>query len=156
MGETTVQKHLSNFIFNIDTGFVFFSSQINELHMRVLFIDELVAAIKENHAAYHNKCDAFYEMIRKTYFSVTRKNVRLPFKQTVECGKCLATVDLLKTVRTRRPIPATYSNSRWQMDLKKMPPARGYNYICNIVDYYSIFAFGACLKQKNGERWCRT
>lgn len=33
------------------------------------------------------------------------------------------------------------------MDLKKMPPTRGYN----IVDCYSRFAFGACLKQKTAK-----
>uniref|UniRef100_A0A8W8LLQ1 Integrase catalytic domain-containing protein n=1 Tax=Magallana gigas TaxID=29159 RepID=A0A8W8LLQ1_MAGGI len=149
MGETTVRKHLSNFILDIDTGCVFFrSSKVNEQHRRVLSKDELVAEIKKNHAVDHRKSDAVYETIRKTYFPVTRENVRLLFKQTVECGKCLAAVDLPKTERTRRPIPASYPNSRWQMDLKKMPPTRGYNYICNIVDCYSRFAFGACLKQK--------
>lgn len=37
------------------------------------------------------------------------------------------------------------------MDLKKMPPTRGYSYIGNIVDFYSRFAFGACLKQKTAK-----
>ncbi|CAC5426746.1 unnamed protein product [Mytilus coruscus] len=60
-------------------------------------------------------------------------------------------IDLPKTQITRKPIPATYSNSRWQMDLKKMPPCKGYNYICNIVDCYSRFAFGGHLKQKTAK-----
>ncbi|XP_076087034.1 uncharacterized protein LOC143057594 isoform X3 [Mytilus galloprovincialis] len=37
------------------------------------------------------------------------------------------------------------------MDLKKMPPCKGYNYICNIVDCYSRFAFGGHLKQKTAK-----
>lgn len=104
MGETTVRKHLSNFILDIGTGCVFFrSSKVNEQHRRVLSKGELVAKIKKNHAVDHRKSVAVYEMIRKTYFTVTREKVRLFFKQTVECGKCLAAVDLPKTERTRRP-----------------------------------------------------
>ncbi|CAG2214381.1 unnamed protein product [Mytilus edulis] len=37
------------------------------------------------------------------------------------------------------------------MDLKKMPPSHGYNYICNIVDCYSRFAFGGCIKHKTAK-----
>lgn len=141
MGETTVRKHLSNFILETETGCVFCrSSKVNEQHRRVLSKDELVAEIKKNHAVDPHKSDAVYEMIRKTYFTVTRENFRLVFTQTVECGKCLATVYLPKTEKTRRPIPASYPNSRWQIDLKKMPSTRGYNYlyICNIVDLHLV------------------
>lgn len=100
-------------IFDIDTGCVFFrSSQVNKQHRRVLLKDELVAEIKRNHAVDHRKSDAVYQKIRKTYFPVTRENVGLLFKQTVECGKCLAAVDLPNTERTRRPIPTSYPNSR--------------------------------------------
>lgn len=79
MGGTTVRKHLSNFILDIDTGCVFFrSSKVNKQHRRVMSKEELVAEIQKNHAV--------YETIRKTYFPVTRENVRLLFKQTVKCG----------------------------------------------------------------------
>ncbi|XP_071150188.1 DEP domain-containing protein DDB_G0279099-like [Mytilus edulis] len=37
------------------------------------------------------------------------------------------------------------------MDLKKMPPSHGYNYICNIVDCYRRFAFGGCIKHKTAK-----
>ncbi|XP_076116505.1 uncharacterized protein LOC143083976 [Mytilus galloprovincialis] len=37
------------------------------------------------------------------------------------------------------------------MDLKKMPPSHGYNYICNIVGCYSRFAFGGCIKHKTAK-----
>lgn len=87
-GGTTVRKHFSNFILDIDTDCVFFrSSKVNEHHRRVLSKDELVAEIKKNHAVDHRKSDAVYDTIRKTYFPVTRENVRLLIKQTVECGK---------------------------------------------------------------------
>ncbi|CAG2226112.1 unnamed protein product [Mytilus edulis] len=73
------------------------------------------------------------------------------WKLNIKCQQCLSAVDLPKTQRTRRPIPATYPNSRWQMDLKKMPPSHGYNYICNIVDCYSRFAFGGFIKHKTAK-----
>lgn len=152
MGETSVRKYVSNFIYDIDTESTFYrSSKVSEVHRRVLSKDQLIVEIQRNHNVDHRKSDAIYETIRKTFFPVTRENVRLLFKQHVECSKCLAAVDLPKTERTRRPIPASYPNSRWQMDLKKMPPCRGFNYICNIVDCYSRFAFGACLKQKTAK-----
>lgn len=79
MRGTTARKHLSNFILDIDTGCVFFrSSKVNKQHRRVMSKEELVAEIQKNHAV--------YETTRKTYFPVTRENVRLLFKQTVKCG----------------------------------------------------------------------
>ncbi|CAC5400989.1 unnamed protein product [Mytilus coruscus] len=111
----------------------------------------MIVEINNNHKTDHRKSDAIYETLRKSYFPVVRENTRLLFKQHVKCSQCLAAVDLPKTQITRKPIPATYSNSRWQMDLKKMPPCKGYNYICNIVDCYSRFAFGGHLKQKTAK-----
>lgn len=65
MGDTTVQKHLSNFIFDIDMGCVFFkSSKVNEQHRRVLSKYELVAEIMKNHVVDHRKSAAVYETIR--------------------------------------------------------------------------------------------
>ncbi|CAG2198194.1 unnamed protein product [Mytilus edulis] len=75
---------------------------------RVLSKEEMIAEINANH-----KSDAVYETLRKSYFPVVRENTRLLFKQHVKCSKCLAAVDLPKKQITRRPIPATYSNSRW-------------------------------------------
>ncbi|CAC5416750.1 unnamed protein product [Mytilus coruscus] len=111
----------------------------------------MIVEINNNHKTDHRKSDAIYETLRKSYFPVVRENTRLLFKQHVKCSQCLAAVDLPKRQITRKPIPATYSNSRWQMDLKKMPPCKGYNYICNIVDCYSRFAFGGHLKQKTAK-----
>ncbi|CAG2204055.1 unnamed protein product [Mytilus edulis] len=85
----------------------------------------MIAEINVNHKIDHRKSDAVYETLRKSYFPVVRENTRLLFKQHIKCSTCLAAVDLPKTQITRRPIPATYSNSRWQMDLKKMPPCKG-------------------------------
>ena len=152
MGETSIRKYLSNFMFDQDTMSLYHrSTKVGESHRRVLTKDDMIAEINRNHRVDHRKSDAIYETLRRTYFPVVRESVRLLFKQNVKCSQCLSAVDLPKTERTRKPIPATYPNSRWQMDLKKMPPCRGYNYICNIVDCYSRFSFGGCIKQKTAK-----
>lgn len=69
----------------------------------------------------------------------------------IQCHQCSSAADLPKTRRTRRPIPATYPNSRWQIDLKKMPPCRGFSYILNVVDCFSRFGFGRALKGKTAK-----
>ena len=152
MGETSIRKYMANFMYDEDTDSIFSrSNKVGDDHRKVLQKEELITQIQKNHAVDHRKSDAIYETLRKTYFPVVRENIRLLFKTNVKCTQCLTAVDLPKTERTRMPIPATYANSRWQMDLKKMPPCRGYNYICNIVDCYSRFAFGGCLKQKTAK-----
>ncbi|VDI54198.1 Hypothetical predicted protein [Mytilus galloprovincialis] len=152
MSETSVRKYLANFLYDDDTCALYHrSTKIGDNHRRVLSKEEMIAEINVNHKIDHRKSDAVYETLRKSYFPVVRENTRLLFKQHIKCSQCLAAVDLPKTQITRRPIPATYSNSRWQMDLKKMPPCKGYNYICNIVDCYSRFAFGGHLKQKTAK-----
>ena len=77
--------------------------------------------------------------------------MKLLFKQEVRCQECSQVTDLPKTLPCRRPIPAKYPNNRWQMDLKKMPPSHGLNYICNVVDGYSRFAFGGPTKGKSAK-----
>jgi transposase InsO family protein len=64
---------------------------------------------------------------------------------------CNNAVEIPKTTVQRRPIPPTYPNSCWQIDLMKMQPVRGFGYICNIVDCYSRFAFGGPLKGKHAK-----
>ena len=54
-----------------------------------------------------------------------------------------------KTSLMRKTILETYPNSRWQMDLKKLPTCRGYNYACNIVDCFSRIAMGGPIKSKS-------
>ena len=95
-----------------------------------------------------------YESLRKTFYPVTRDVIRIIFKNEIECNTCACAQikDLPKTVlQKRKTIPATYPNSRWQIDLKKMPAANGYNYICSGVDCYSRFAFGSPTKGKTAK-----
>ena len=152
MGETSIRKYITNFMYDEETDAVFHrSNKVDEPHRRILSKEELCIHIEQNHKVDHRKSDAVYETLRKSYFPVVRENVKRLFKQTVNCSQCLSAVDLPKTQRTRKPIPATYPNSRWQMDLKKMPPSKGYNYICNIVNCHSRFAFGGHIKQKTAK-----
>ncbi|XP_071145881.1 uncharacterized protein [Mytilus edulis] len=152
MGETSIRKYVSNFLYDKDLDSIFYrSTTVTEFHRKVLSKGELLEEIQKNHKTDHRKSDTVYETLRKSFFPVVRENIRLLFKLNIKCQQCLSAVDLPKTQRTRRPIPATYPNSRWQMDLKKMPPSHGYNYICNIVDCYSRFAFGGCIKHKTAK-----
>ncbi|VDI67756.1 Hypothetical predicted protein [Mytilus galloprovincialis] len=107
--------------------------------------------IKENHKKDHRKADTIYEALRTTVFPVVRETIKILFKTEVKCQQCASAIDLPKTTTTRRPIPATYPNSRWQVDLKKMPAVRGYTYACNIIDCYSRFAFGGPTKTKTAK-----
>ncbi|CAC5402705.1 unnamed protein product [Mytilus coruscus] len=74
----------------------------------------------------------------KPKVSFSDESVKVLFKLNVNCQCCNNAVET----------PATYANSRWQIDLKKKPPVKGYNYICNIVDCFSRLAFGGPLKGK--------
>ncbi|VDH94193.1 Hypothetical predicted protein [Mytilus galloprovincialis] len=107
--------------------------------------------IKENHKKNHRKADTIYEALRTTVFPVVRETIKILFKTEVRCQQCASAIDLPKTTTTRRPITATYPNSRWQVDLKKMPAVRGYTYACNIIDCYSRFAFGGPTKTKTAK-----
>ncbi|CAC5418806.1 unnamed protein product [Mytilus coruscus] len=104
--------------------------------------------INKNHMKDHRKFEAIYDCLRSTVFHVVRESIKVLFKLNVNCQCCNNAVEIPKTTVLRRPIPATYANSRWQIDLKKMPPVKGYNYICNIVDCFSRLAFGGPLKGK--------
>ena len=76
------------------------------------------------------------------------------YKQFVKCQACEKQAPLPKTSLVRKTILATYPPSRWQMDLKKLPSCGGYEYVCNIVDYYSRFAMGGAIKGKTAKEVC--
>ena len=147
--ERWTKKILAEFFYDEKSGNVFKrSTDLNTIHRRCLSREEMIKLIKQNHETDHKKSLAIYETIRRTAFPVVRENIKLLFDQHVHCDMCARAVILPKTSVTRQPIPATYPNSRWQIDLKKMPMCKGYNYVCNIVDCYSRFAFGQATKGK--------
>eukprot|EP00117_Sycon_ciliatum_P008981 scpid58375/ scgid5968/ Pol polyprotein; Reverse transcriptase/ribonuclease H; Integrase len=86
--------------------------------------------------------------------AVVRDTVLALFKTNVNCTACHRQAPLPKTTLTRRTILATYPNSRWQMDLKKLPSVRGYEYCCNVVDCFSRFAMGGPIKSKSAKDVC--
>ena len=147
--ERIVHKRLEHYFFDAESDSVFFKSHDNSVnHRQCLSKDELIDYIQKDHQKDHRKSRAIYESLRKAYYPVTKENIELLFKENVRCTECAQAADLPKTEPTRRPIPATYANSRWQIDLKKMPMQNGYNYILNIVDCFSRFAFGCAVKTK--------
>ena len=82
---------------------------------------------------------------------MTRDTIRISFKNEIDCNACAQVKDFPKTTLQRKPIPASYPNSRWQIDLKKMPASSGFNYIWSGVDCYSRFAFGRPSKGKTAK-----
>ena len=118
-------------------------------HRKCLTRQQFIDKIKEDHAKDHRGPETVYESSRKHFYPAVREHIKVVFKQEVHCVECSQVMDLPKTTLTRRPIPASYPNSRWQMDLKKMPSYNGFNYIVNVVDCYSRFAFGGSSKGKS-------
>lgn len=147
-----IRKRMETFFYDEDCDCIFFKSQDNKTgHRRCLKKEELVEMIRKNHDRDHRKSRAIYESLRDLYYPVAKESIELLFKQEIKCTLCAQAADLPKTQATRRPIPATYPNSRWQIDFKKMPMQNGYNYILNVVDCFSRFAFGCPLRGKGAK-----
>ncbi|CAG2206142.1 unnamed protein product [Mytilus edulis] len=152
LSERVVKTVLSQYFYDQNTDCLFRKSiDLNVHHRRCVSKNDLVNMIKENHKKDHRKADTIYEALRTTVFPVVRETIKILFKTEVKCQQCASAIDLPKTTTTRRPIPATYPNSRWQVDLKKMPAVRGYTYACNIINCYSRFAFGGPTKTKTAK-----
>jgi hypothetical protein len=129
-----------------------------ENHRLCLSKDELIKMIAENHALDHRAGRSIYNSLRRTYYPCNRDNVSILFDSKVlnNCEKCNR-VNLITgsaAAKPPKPVTATYPNSRWQIDLKKMPSCRGYKYVMNIIDVYSRHAFGSALKTKKVSLLC--
>ncbi|CAG2208855.1 unnamed protein product [Mytilus edulis] len=152
-----VKKFLSLYFYDQESKCIYKKSQdLNSNHGKCLDKEQLIHLINKTHMKDHRKYEAIYDCLRSTVFPVVRESIKVLFKLNVNCQCCNNAVEIPKTTVLRRPIPATYANSRWQIDLKKMPPVRGYNYICNIVDCFSRLAFGGPIKRKICKRCSRT
>ncbi|CAG2243738.1 unnamed protein product [Mytilus edulis] len=150
LNDRMVRKYLENYFYDLTSNHLYKKSvDLATPHRKCLLKEDLINLVKKNHALDHRKSHSIYESIRRFVFPVVRENVKLLFDLYVDCDQCKSAISLPKTERTRRPIPATYPNSRWQIDLKKMPPHKGFQYICNIVDCFSRFAFGQACKTKS-------
>lgn len=150
LNDRMVRKYLENYFYDLTSNHLYKKSvDLATPHRKCLLKEDLVSLVKKNHALDHRKSHSIYESIRRFVFPVVRENVKLLFDLYVDCDQCKSAISLPKTERTRRPIPATYPNSRWQINLKKMPPHKGFQYICNIVDCFSRFAFGQACKTKS-------
>ena len=118
--ERTVKGMLSLYFYDSETEYLFRKSVDNNVHHRkCVSKEQLINMIRGNHMKDHRKVEAIYETLRMSVFPIVRENVKNLFKTKVNCEHCRTSVELPKTTLTRRPIPATYPNSRWQIDLKK-------------------------------------
>ena len=152
MSERLVRKYLGQYFYDDETEKMYFkSTDLTTGHRRCLTRIEMVEAMISNHKQDHRASETIYESMRKMFFPVTRETIKSLYKTELKCTECTQVKELPKTTVKTKKIPATYPNSRWQMDLKKMPPSHGFNYICNVVDCYSRFAFGAPIKGKTAK-----
>jgi len=153
--ESQVQRYVESFLFYIGENTLFYkSTQLNEVHRRCLTRDELIDLLKVEHERDHRAAETCYSSLRVHYHPVIRENICAIFKQFVKCEACQRQAPIPKTSLIRKSILAPYPNSRWQMDLKKLPSAKGYEYACNVVDCYSRFAMGGAIKSKSAKDVC--
>ena len=113
------------------------STKLNVAHRRCVTKERLIELIIEGYARDYRQANSIYKMLRCVTYPIVRETVAVLFKKNVMCSECLRQAPLPKTTLHRRTILATYLNSRWQMDLKKLPTCRGYEYACNVVDCFS-------------------
>ncbi|VDI45601.1 Hypothetical predicted protein [Mytilus galloprovincialis] len=151
--EKMIKKYIQLYFFDKETKqFYRRSESLNVGHRRCVTKLELIQIIKTNHETDHRENDTIYETIRHAVFPVGRERVLKSYlKMKLPALAVMPLWNISKTTRTRRPIPATYPNSRWQIDLKKMPCYKGFNYDSNILDCYSRFAFGCARKTKTAK-----
>lgn len=116
--------------------------------------EKLTELLREEHERDHRHSETCYKSLRFAYYPVVRESEIALFKQHVKCTACARQAPLPKTTLTRRTILATYPNSSWQMDLKKQPSYRGFEYVCNTVDCFSRFAMGVAIKSKSVKDAC--
>ena len=137
--ERMVKKCLSLYFYDQASKSMYRKSQdFNSNHRKCIDKEQMIATIRKNHMKDHRKSDAIYDCIRGSVFPAVRDNIKTLFKLHINCQGCNNTVEIPKTVLNRRPIPATYANSRWQIDLKKKPPVKGYSYICNMTVFRDL------------------
>lgn len=150
------KKYLERFFYDLEEGQVFLrSSEKNVPHRRCVTKDQLTALIRSEHQKDHRSAETLYESLRVSFYPVVRESVLVLFRAHVNCPSCARHAKIPKTTLQRKTIRATYPNSRWQVDLKKMPKVRSFEYIVNIVDCFSRFAFGTALKSKTASEVCQ-
>ncbi len=153
--ETKVGHYLEKFFFDHSENALFFKScEANVQHRRCVTKDQLIDLLRQEHERDHRSAETCYESLRGEVYPVVRDTVGDLFRANILCDLCKRQAPLPKTTLIRAVILATYPNSRWQIDLKKMPAHNGYEYCCNIIDCYSRFAMGAAIKNKSAKAVC--
>ena len=154
LNEQRIKKIIERFFYE-DGALYYKSNELNVAHRKCISREELISKIAEEHSIDHRGPETIYESLRCSYYPIIRKTVLQLLRQTLECEYCARQNPLPKTTLVRRTIKATYPNSRWQMDLKKLPASRGFQYVCNIVDCHSRFAMGGAIRAKSAKEVCR-
>ena len=97
---------------------------------------ELRRLIALSHKEDHRKGTTIFQDLRHFYYPVNRMYVIHATQEFIKdcCPQCRAVETQDKPCLViPKSVIATYPNSRWQLDLKKMPAYRGYTRVLNIV-----------------------
>ena len=156
VNESQIQRYCDSFLYDLEEETLYYkSTELNENHRKCVTREELIELLEGEHERDHRHAETCYSSLREKYHPVVRETIIALYKQFVKCQACEKQVPLPKTSLVRRTTLARYPNSRWQMDLKKLPSCGGYEYGCNIVDCYSRFAMDSAIKSKTAKEVCR-
>ena len=149
---TKINTTLQKFFYDNNTDQLFLRAQTcKENSRKCLTESELRQLVARSHIKDHRKGVTIYQDLRQFYYPMNRKYILQITKEYISnyCEKCRSVKqrDTLLPKRSKS-VTATYPNSRWQIDLKKMPNHKGFHRVLNVIDVYSRFAFGAALKSK--------
>ena len=137
VSDPKVQQYVDKFLYDMESNQLYVkSTELNVSHRTCVTKDALVNLIIADHARDHRQAETIYESLCCSYYPVVRENIKVLFKQHVNCVLCRKQQPLQKTSLAQKTILATYPNSRWQMDQNKLPACRGFQYACNIVDCF--------------------
>lgn len=151
---TKINTILQKYFYDIKSDQLFLCSQsADEINRKCLTETKLRSLVAESHLKDHRKGVTIYQDLRHFYYPLNRSYIVKLTQEYISkfCPKCKLIEKKQVTVAQnpcKKSVVATYPNSRWQADLKKMPNYKGFNRVLNIVDIFSRFAFGAALKSK--------
>ena len=97
------------------------STELNENHRRCVTREELIELLQGEHERDNSLTETCYSSLCEKYYPMVRETIIASYQQFVKCYACEKQAPLPKTSLVRRTILATYSNSRWLVDLKKLP-----------------------------------
>ena len=142
-------------VYDLEEKTLFYkSTELNENHRGCVTHEELIELRQGEHERDHRHAETCYSSLRKKYYPVVWEVKIALYKQFVKCQVFEKQASQPKTSIVCRTILATNQNSLRQMDPKKLPSCRGFEYVSNTVDCYPQFAMGGAIKSKTAKEVC--